>query len=436
MSTGKAKRKKAPQDLQDEEPAASDLPGAKVELDKETKKSGKRKRSPEKDEPVKRGRSSNTDSESPTKSKTKPLPHMKCDDVSSEGQSQREPSPGPSTKHAGKTLGGISAAAIILASPSEDVEPALGAPYNGDMPPDDLKDSQVDDQPAHDDSDDPLFNSPKANRMSLPGRSASANDESASLPSHRARAANPLIKMADDPNLGLGMDSAIAAKARLATNGETSSKGGPSRAAASKPGPARSSQGLQAKNRSSLLVFQKGSLQTRKGKYGPSESNPDGSHSGSGQVDQDDGNRWGDDSMVIDDVVVLDASPVKVPTGQELLEMAGLKEVDAEALPDFVEDDGPEEVAPAPKEASTQHRYVSYSQFLFVVIPMYHFTKFRTDGWKSIPSTITFVAFRFLQRFLETVHNFWTSVRISVHQRGLGCFTNLARLVASVQVHS
>jgi hypothetical protein len=172
--------------------------------------------------------------------------------------------------------------------------------------------------------------------------------------------------MADDPNFGLGMNSVIAAKARAigqsataASNGEKPSNSGPSSASTSKPRPGRS---LQTKNRSSLLVFQKGSLQTRKGKYKPSESNSgaaDASPNENGQVNQQYENGWGDDSMEVDGILALDSSLEKAPTGQELLQMAGLNEADAEALPDF-EDDPAEEVAPAAKEATVQSRYVLY----------------------------------------------------------------------------
>jgi hypothetical protein len=57
--------------------------------------------------------------------------------------------------------------------------------------------------------------------------------------------------------------------------------------------------------------------------------------------------------MEVDGILALDSSLEKAPTGQELLQMAGLNEADAEALPDF-EDDPAEEVAPAAKEATVQ----------------------------------------------------------------------------------
>jgi hypothetical protein len=409
--------------VQDEEstaPTLADVPEAKDELDKESKKSGKRRRSPEKDEPVirKRVRHSIADSELAIKPKSQSISHINGDDLSPEGLSQQGSSPGPSTNYFGKASGGTLSAEITLGTVSENIiklplvhdQSPSAAPPNGDTLTDDLK--EVEDQQAEDDSDDPLFDSPKADHLSLPRRSTSANDTSAPLPSHRARAANPLIKVADDPNLGLRMDSAIAAKARFASHGEGSSTGGSSRAA-SKPGSARS-QGLQAKNRSSLLVFQKGSLQTRKGKYRPSDTNPDAAPNGNGQVDPDGENSWGGDAMLVDDVLALDPPPVKAPTGQELLQMAGLDETDATALPDF-EDDSPEEIALAPKESSAQHRYVRGRQLPNVVSQICCFCKSCTSSWKPVPIKIIFVALRFLQWLLETVYYFWTSVRVSVH---------------------
>jgi hypothetical protein len=425
--TGKVKRKKAAQEMQDEEsttPTLVDVPEAKDELDKESKKSGKRRRSPEKDELVmrKRGRHSNADPESATKPKRKSISHINDDDVSLENLFPRGSSPGPSTKYFGEVSGGtLSAETTLVSASANSINQSLvhgqspsTVPLNGDVLPDDLK--VVEDLQAEDDSDDPLFDSPKANHLSLPRRSTSSNDGSAPLPSHRARAANPLIKVADDPNLGLGMDSAIAAKARLASHDEGSSTGGSSRAA-SKPGPARS-QGLQAKNRSSLLVFQNGSLQTRKGKYRPSDNT---ALNGNGQVDQSGENAWGDEAMLVDDILALDPLPVKVPTGQELLQMAGLDETDAAALPDF-EDDSTEGVASAPKESSAQNRYVRHAQLPNVVSRICSFSKpcFSkpcTSSWKPVPIKIIFVARQFLHWFLETVYNFRTSVRGSVHQR-------------------
>jgi len=313
---------------------SGDVSEGKAELDTEAKKSGKRRHSPEEDAPVKRkrGHRSNADSESVTTHERKSSPL-----ANSDGISLRD-SHAPSTKKSSMPSGGTQDDDITLAV----------------MPTDSVNDLLGDD----DESEDPLFDEPKSADQSTMRRSVSVSTGSTSLPSHRARAANPLIKMADEPNFGLGMDSAIAAKARLmghastASNGETSSNGGPSRSLPPRPGPGRSSQGLQAKNRSSLLVFQKGTLQTRKGKYRPSE----GTSGNAGE------NGWGDD-MELDGISAVDASPDKPLTGQELLVMAGLDIIDAEALPDF-EDDAPQEAAPAAKEASVQSRYVLYSELL------------------------------------------------------------------------
>ncbi|KIK97507.1 hypothetical protein PAXRUDRAFT_218120 [Paxillus rubicundulus Ve08.2h10] len=93
-----------------------------------------------------------------------------------------------------------------------------------------------------------------------------------SVPFHRARAANPLIKLIDTTTAETrGAESRITAKARLMSlpASGTSSSAGRSRNTAkrgAKPGPGRSSSGFN-KNRSSLLTATKGILQSVKGKY-------------------------------------------------------------------------------------------------------------------------------------------------------------------------
>lgn len=325
---------------------------ANDETDKETKKSGKRRRSPEENVPLKRmrGHPLKTDSKSGLKPKGRSLPHTNGDDI---GRPRQGSSPGPSTKIISNALGGTSDDEIIHVSPSEvDV-----FSRHDNTPLDDVGDLQTDGETDQDDSEDPLFDLHKTDRPSSQHRSTSINGRFAFLPSHRARAANPLVKMVDEP--GLGMDGAIAAKARLTgqqvaatSNIETTSNVDPSRSPAfkaPKPTPSRSSQGLQTKNRSSLLVFQKGSLQTRKGKYGVPETNSGNVDISHNQSNQQHKNGGEDDNMEVD------GSSDKIPTGQELLQMAGLNEADAEALPDF-EDDNPE-VAPTSKETSAQSRY-------------------------------------------------------------------------------
>lgn len=181
-------------------------------------------------------------------------------------------------------------------------------------------------------SGNPLFGSPEA----------------PPLPSHRARTAKPLVKMADDPNIEL--DNGIPTKTRLlnqTNGGEASSSSAPLRT------PTRRLP-RQAKNKSSLLTFTKTGLQTVKGKFMPSESKGDEHASPRGLADGEEVNGVGDDTMEVDTVLALDATPDKVPTGEELLEIAGLNKADVEALPDF-EDDVPAVVPPIIEETPAQN---------------------------------------------------------------------------------
>jgi hypothetical protein len=295
---------------------------------------------------------------------------MNADNISHQGNPPVS-SPGPFATHSGRPSDGILDDEITLVSSLEEsvdkgsAHAQTSSHKTLPLPSlDYFKELEMNDQPVNSESNDLLFGSPKADSPSPPRRSAPVNGGSSSLPSHRARAANPLIKMADDPNFGLGMNTAIAAKARLvslstlaSSTSEAPLKDGPSRISAFKPPPGRSSQGLQKTNRSSLLVFQKGSLQTRKGKYRPSGNDSrdvDIAQSGSGQMDPENRDGWGDEAMQVDvDLAHLE----KAPTSQELLRMAGLSEADAEALPDF-EDDGPDDAASLSKHTTTQSRYV------------------------------------------------------------------------------
>jgi hypothetical protein len=142
-----------------------------------------------------------------------------------------------------------------------------------------------------------------------------------SLPSHRARAANPLVKMVDDFG---SMDGAISVKARLQGRNGTSSdapvagpSSTPTRKSGRKPGPGRSSGGMLNKNTSSLLTFEKGALKTVKGKFKAPVGEEDKAEGGSGLPD----------------------IPVSPPTSDELLKLSGFDSKAAEALDDFEEDD-------------------------------------------------------------------------------------------------
>ncbi|KAJ6597007.1 hypothetical protein DFH09DRAFT_108853 [Mycena vulgaris] len=149
---------------------------------------------------------------------------------------------------------------------------------------------------------------------------------SKSLPSHRARAANPLVKIVDD--IVMPMDGAISVKARLqGRNGTTAEApiAGPSgtstRKSPRKPGPGRSSAGMLNKNTSSLLTFDKGGLKTVKGKFTAPPNADNKAEGGSGSSE-----------------MPVSSSPAVPPTSDELLKLGGFDSKDAEALDDFEDD--------------------------------------------------------------------------------------------------
>ena len=147
-----------------------------------------------------------------------------------------------------------------------------------------------------------------------------SEDQRIHLPSHRAREANPLVKMVDPPSFA-GLDGAISVKTRL--SGRNSVK---ALDKSRKPGPGRSSSGL-IKN--SLLTFRKGSLKTVKGSYKKQIDEPgsegelvDNGHNGE-SMREGGGNNGNIQTP---------------PTADELLGLAGLDTQNAEILSDFEED--------------------------------------------------------------------------------------------------
>lgn len=156
------------------------------------------------------------------------------------------------------------------------------------------------------------------------------------LPLHRARVENPLVKVVDYPET-MSISNAIPTKAhaieRLNTIPSPSESADQARRA--KPGPGRSSAGLRKpiKNTSSLLTFEKGSLKTVKGTY--SQEKTGGSTKEIDIVD------------LTDDVLTQELespTPEVAPSGQELLQLAGLDAETTENLPDFDEDDDNEKL--------------------------------------------------------------------------------------------
>ncbi|KAG6866985.1 hypothetical protein C0991_003901 [Blastosporella zonata] len=161
---------------------------------------------------------------------------------------------------------------------------------------------------------------------------------SSNLPAHRAKAANPKVKMAKLDFTA--QEGALAVKARLHGQGSALSasaagsprvKSGPG----SKPGPGRSSSGFMTKNTSSLLTFEKGELKTVKGRY-RKEDNKDGQPSSADPL-------WGGDDEIEDNNHFDLLANTAPPTANELLHLAGADHTN-EPLPDF-EDDAPD-VAP------------------------------------------------------------------------------------------
>lgn len=211
----------------------------------------------------------------------------------------------------------------------------------------------------------PLFDSPDEDQQSI-------------IPSHRERAANPRVKMVDNPAVN-DMDGAIPVKARLLGRSSApspSASGTPRKnpnhsgahASGSKPGPGRSSSGFMKKNKSSLLTFEKGALKTVKGRYNnlleekrketqaPSYTIED--------VASENGPALEDEISDDDDIsgLMYPIAPVP-PTAEELLKLAGLNEQSAVILPDF-EDETPTE----PEKSTIQQRYVLNMTYLSCLI--------------------------------------------------------------------
>ncbi|KAI0322253.1 hypothetical protein OF83DRAFT_1095285 [Amylostereum chailletii] len=158
------------------------------------------------------------------------------------------------------------------------------------------------------------------------------------LPAHRHRAANPSVKRLGSETFEDSLKGAISAKAKaLGATAASSSRQG-------KPGPGRSSQG--ARN-SSVLTFEKGGLKTVRRKNRPLPTKEEDLLQDTLEVANQVGSEGAPiDSVGFDTVNALDGSITHVtipivapaPTGEQLLELAGLNQEEAEALEDFVDD--------------------------------------------------------------------------------------------------
>lgn len=243
-----------------------------------------------------------------------------------------------------------------VAARKPEVRPRLQSPPSTAFPPPDdaAPESQAPASPTLS-SLDPLFDSP-----SHVSDEAQEIQRDPILPHHRARAANPLVKLIDTTTPGTtNKQSRITAKARLMSihTDEVPSTGGPSRHIAKrggKPGPGRSSSGLIAKSRSSLLTATKGTLKSVKGKFAgdtvehdrPDEIEEAPAARGTTEEDKHLVRSWSDEDVVVDQdhQTTSNSQLGPPPSGDELLQLAGLQ-TEPEALPDY-EDDSP----PQPQE--------------------------------------------------------------------------------------
>lgn len=175
------------------------------------------------------------------------------------------------------------------------------------------------------------------------------------MPAHRARKANPRVKVIEDEDLGVSLEKAIPAKARLAT----ARRG---RVSSSKAGPGRLSSGAGADN-ATLPDSQEGlatpvkGKSSAKGKYTPLRVN--------GVAFFEQGHLPSLSSQVQDyENGRCDMEPISGPSGiangasesalgeQPLVEVAGLNRADAEALSDY-EEDAAGETDPSARGRST-----------------------------------------------------------------------------------
>ena len=193
---------------------------------------------------------------------------------------------------------------------------------------------------------------------SAPGPSA---EGALALPAHRLRAANPRVKVADDPHLtDVNGPDAIEVKARFmkrAANGadQASSSGRRAVVSGSKAGPGRSSATLFPENNTTRLTAQKGILTSVK----PKKTSTAASEEAASVAALNGDASMEIDAPVFDFVDVPDSGPSGqldvepepevAPTGQELLNAAGVDDKAMEDLPDFEEDaEGEVDVQNAP----------------------------------------------------------------------------------------
>ncbi|GLB34874.1 hypothetical protein LshimejAT787_0204390 [Lyophyllum shimeji] len=194
-----------------------------------------------------------------------------------------------------------------------------------------------------------------------PFSNVTKQSRSSSLPFHRAKAANPRVKMVDNPHVG-GLEGAIPVKARLVgrSAAPSPSTAGPSsgptkHAPGARPGPGRSSSDFLNKNTNSLLTFAKGELKTVKGRNRKElQKTSDEMSRNHGAADLVSNGTLFENEVVLGDeipgLLTSSRAPAR-PTADELLRLAG-GDQEKETLPDF-EDEGPATALPVAESTST-----------------------------------------------------------------------------------
>ncbi|KAJ7774958.1 hypothetical protein B0H16DRAFT_1880134 [Mycena metata] len=289
LPVGPPRRKQSQRNLKSQ-PVASPPPSAGPSKETTTK-SGKRRRSsppaaePE-EKPAKRTRGRTTESEAPPAEPRAPRQPARRPPAKSTASSARsirrtkKRTPSPQEVPASEVDEEEDVAMLVDPEPEAAVDP----------PPQDVEEAAIEAPPQE------------------------------ALPSHRARAAKPLVKMIDD---FAPMDGAISVKARLRAQDGTSNGDTPVAGPSTTPRKSPRKPGLN-KNTSSLLTFDKGALKTVKGKF-----------KASAEEDKGEGA-----SGALDDGDAMMASPVaEPPTSEELLKLGGLDSKVADELEDF-EDEG------------------------------------------------------------------------------------------------
>lgn len=200
---------------------------------------------------------------------------------------------------------------------------------------------------------------PTTSDMEIVPDSTSPTPPVPALPAHRARAANPRVKLLDPEEIQVSLNGAISTKARAVTgNGRTTATNN----AAAGPSVPRtdSSQSPPRKfgppkrklpnRKDSLLTFEKGGLKTLKRvpkAAEPMQEDPVEAQESGKVPEMFDTSLFGSDEESGQPGTSAQAQPK--PTGKDLLALAGHNEADANDLPDFDEEPAPVVAAePAP----------------------------------------------------------------------------------------